>query len=117
MAASLTVLRGSNLLNPRLIKKPLPFCTVRVEGHQRNTSTGKGVNPEWNAQFGFRVVDHPTAVVEIYIYDDVAGNDVPLGRVTFPLKLIEPGTPFQQVFTVEPMRVNPRTLKELPRLA
>eukprot|EP01048_Picozoa_sp_COSAG05_P009421 COSAG05_NODE_773_length_7441_cov_3.657042_3_plen_246_part_00 len=99
----------------KTIGKRKPFCTVRVEGHQRNTMAAvrrpkSKLNPlpvwEWDdsAAFGFRVVDLPTAVVEVYIYDSQDGNDFPLGQVTFPLHVIEPGTAFQQEFEVEPMR-------------
>ena len=47
-----------------------PFCCVRVEGHQRNTTVvKKNMFPEWNEYFGFKVLDRTRAIFELFLYD------------------------------------------------
>ena len=110
----LTVVRANGLLKKDRMGKSDPFCTVRVEGHQRNTAViKKTLDPEWNVTMGFRVTDRSTAVVEVYIFDEDKNDEVePLGRVTFPLLILEqdatwndPDTPLEVEFEIEPMRV------------
>ena len=103
---TLEVLRATNLLKKDKFGKSDPYCCVRVEGHQRNTAViKKNLNPEWNASFGYRVADRMSAVVEIYLFDENKNGTDALGRVTFPLHIVEPGTPLEMDFTIEPMRI------------
>jgi Ca2+-binding EF-hand superfamily protein len=102
---SLNIVRATGLIKTR--GKPKPFCTVRVEGHQRNTPAvgyTEG-SPEWKSLCNYRVVDFPSAIVEVFIFDEVSGdNDRPMGRVTFPLNLVPKRQEFEQEFVIEPMR-------------
>ena len=107
-----TVVKASGLLKVDLLGKSDPFCTVRVEGHQRNTQTiKKNLNPEWEADdadaatFTFRVVNRGNAIVEVYLYDeDSDGSTKELGCVTFPLSIVSPDAELEQDFNIEPSR-------------
>jgi len=121
----LTVIRANGLMKADRFSNSDPFCTVRVEGHQRNTETiKKNLDPEWNVTMGFRVTDRSTAVVEVYIFDENKnGTSDPLGRVSFPLSILEqdvtwndPDTPLEVEFEIEPMRVMTQKHGELGTL-
>ena len=121
----LTVVRANGLLKKDRMGKSDPFCTVRVEGHQRNTPViKKTLDPEWNLTMGFRVTDRSTAIVEVYIFDEDKNDETePLGRVTFPLLILEqdaswndPETPLEVEFEIEPMRVMTEKSGELGTL-
>eukprot|EP01047_Picozoa_sp_COSAG01_P047431 COSAG01_NODE_4530_length_4949_cov_6.988247_3_plen_258_part_01 len=70
---TLSVVRATGLIKTR--RNPKPFCAIRVEGHQRNTpavSSNAG-SSEWNSICNYRVVDFPSAIVEIFIFDEMSG--------------------------------------------
>eukprot|EP01043_Picozoa_sp_COSAG02_P021702 COSAG02_NODE_1110_length_14511_cov_30.804122_1_plen_2917_part_00 len=112
-----TVVKASRLLKVDTMGKSDPFCSVRVEGHQRVTQVIQdNLNPEWElnnadaATFNFRVVNRTRAIVEVYIFDeDRGGKTKPMGCVTFPLSILSTGGAAQEFeFDVEPTRGMPQ---------
>ena len=112
------VQKATDLLNKDgAFGKSDAYCCVRVEGHQRNTQViKKNLNPVWDESFGYRVADRLSAVIEVYIFDDNKNNADALGRVTFPLHIVTPGTPLEMDFIIEPMRTMEEKHGELGEL-
>lgn len=113
----LTVVKATCLLKVDTFGKSDPFCSVRVEGHQRVTQViQNNLDPEWEADdadaatFNFRVVNCANAVVEVYLFDENSnGISKPMGCVTFPLTVLSSGSEAQEYeFNVEPTREMPQ---------
>ena len=104
-----------------------PFCTVRAEGHQRNTHVvQRSLDPTWDWSATYRITDFGTTVIEIALFDENIAFDIRpgkgkrstqmMGRVTFPLHVVSPDVPFEAAFEVEPTRTMPQQAGELGEL-
>lgn len=101
----ITVVKATNLLNVDRLGKSDPMVTVRVEGHQRNSSVVKNnLSPVFDMTVSYMITDRETAIVECGVHDTDRGGGVgsPLGRVTFPLHVVQPGLQLTQAFVIEP---------------
>ena len=103
----LTIRRASNLINVDSFGKSDPMVTVRVEGHQRNTNVEKNnLNPVWDMEVSYMITDRTKAIVECTVSDTDRNGGVgnPLGCVTFPLGILDPGQELTMSFDIEPDR-------------